>query len=173
MNSHVWDWNKCILNNGLPVHNDNINHNQSLTSCKPPWGLAKNLRLDGFNPNAKWIDEWKDKNPVILKLIENSTTRQPGFYWKRKDWVTLNRIWTRHGITGYMLCDWGLRPTPKCHGGSMLQTIEHIVEESPRRSFEEVMNNLHMVTRSSRVDRKLGHAKLYPLYLNQIFISLF
>ncbi|KAE9527209.1 hypothetical protein AGLY_012907 [Aphis glycines] len=114
-------WLPCILNNNLPIHKD-INHSQiqRLKSRKPPWKLAQNLRSDGFNPNSKWINEWKDENPDILNLIENPTTRQPG-------------IRTRYGKTGQMLCKWGLRPTLECDCGNTIQIIEHIVEECPRR----------------------------------------
>lgn len=99
-----------------------------------------------ISPNSKWINEWKDENPDILNLIENPTTRQPGFHLQRKEWVTLNRIRTRHGKTGQMLCKWGLRPTSECDCESTIQTIEHIVEECPRRLFSKGMNNLHMAT---------------------------
>jgi len=65
------------------------------------------------------------QNPDTLNLIENPTSRQPGFHLQHKEWVTLNRIRTRHGKTGQILSKWGLRPTSECDCGSTIQTIEH------------------------------------------------
>jgi len=45
-----------------------------------------------------------------------------------------------------MLCKWGLRLTSECDCGSTIQTIEHIVEECPRRLSSKGTNNLHMAT---------------------------
>jgi len=59
------------------IHKDiNLSQIQRLKSRKSPRKLAQNLRSDGFNPNSKWINEWKDENPDTLNVIENLTTRK-------------------------------------------------------------------------------------------------
>lgn len=66
MNLLTREWNKFISNSGFPIHND-INL------------LAQNLQSDGSNPNAKWIDEWKDENSDTepYRKSNNQTTRIP------------------------------------------------------------------------------------------------
>ncbi|XP_050504885.1 uncharacterized protein LOC126883395 [Diabrotica virgifera virgifera] len=119
------------MNNiNLPIHQDTEDaRNTRLRSRKPPIKTARMIHEE-FNITNAWCQEWnawQNNMPCI-------THKPPGFDLPRKTWSTLNRIQTRHGRCVHMLHKWGKNPSPQCDCGEN-QTIDHIIEECPSRSY--------------------------------------
>lgn len=128
------EYKKILNNRELPIHNyiEDANKNR-LRSRKPPTNTAKIATDTEFNITSRWVHEWSRAQPNSnLPCI---TASPPGFNLPRKTWCTLNRIRTQHGRCAYFLNKWGKLPSPSCDCGEV-QTIAHIIEECPHRSYQ-------------------------------------
>ena len=67
------------------------------------------------------------------EIVIDPTTKLPAFTKaNRKQWVTANRILSKHGRTASSLYKWGLRDSPicpECHNGP--QDTDHIILHCP------------------------------------------
>jgi hypothetical protein len=116
-----------------------------LKSRKPVCLTAKDLIQNQFNGENDWRTSWSLSNPDSHQLIKDPCSQVPGFTLKRREWVTLNRIRTRHGGCGEMLFKWGMKDSPACDCGHTSQTIEHIRGHWPIRAFNGTINDIHNV----------------------------
>lgn len=96
---------------------------------------------------TKWIQLWDDKKPNLnANLIQDPTIRVKGFDLNRSQWTTLNRLRTGHGCCNYLMNKWGLREDAACDCGDPSQTMFHITDCCPLRSFGGGIRELHEVT---------------------------
>lgn len=132
INALTREYKKIMENMNLPIHQDieGANHNR-LRSRHPPTKTASAAMQEGFNLTNAWTQEWNNQQANIMPCI---TQKPPGFDLPRRTWTTLNRIRTQHGRCAYLLHKWGKQPSPYCDCGEH-QTIKHITEECPTRSY--------------------------------------
>lgn len=132
----VREYQKIEKNPQLPIHEDfdalEINR---LRSRRPPIPLAKSLLENGFNINERWEREWITRAPDNCYDPTKVTQKPPGFDLPRRTWTALNRIRTNHGRCADSMYKWGRVPSPECDCGTGNQSIRHIVEACPSRSY--------------------------------------
>jgi Reverse transcriptase (RNA-dependent DNA polymerase)/Endonuclease-reverse transcriptase len=108
---------------------------QRLVSRKPVWSLDPYPSTPRFSIADAWITKWSENLPVNGDLILDPNARPPGFEFRRREWVLLNRFRTNHGRCAFLMHRWRLTESPNCDCGEESQTMLHIVNECPGRSF--------------------------------------
>jgi hypothetical protein len=109
--------------------------NERLISRKPVWRYDLFPETTQFSIPEAWIVKWSDDLPVNGELILDPNTRPPGFDLHRHEWVLLNRFRTNNGRCASLMHRWGLRESPYCDCDEVLQTMLHLVNDCPTRSF--------------------------------------
>ncbi|VVC30428.1 Hypothetical protein CINCED_3A018695 [Cinara cedri] len=71
------------------------------------------------------------------------TTKKP------MDKKPINRIRTGQGRCGSLLFKWRYKDSAACDCGEVEQTMKHIVESCPRRSFEQGTEGIHKATKEA------------------------
>src|SRR5436190_21640585 len=92
--------------------------------------------------SGEWEANWRDFDGTNRLLVNDPTGEVPGMSRSRKEWVRLNRFRTGVGRCNDWKFKWGQTDDPFCDCG-LPQTMKHIVEECPLRSFEGGMMDLH------------------------------
>ena len=112
-----------------------------------------------FNLNESWRREWRNNTPAGGDIIVDPTIRLPGFQeCSRKEWVTANRIRSRHNRTEKTLFRWGMKDSPicpKCQEAP--QDTDHLVLHCPSTSLEggyETVNRAEETFRTWIQDNK-------------------
>lgn len=120
----------------LPIHLDvhDLDRNR-LRSRRPTLTTASSLHRDGFKLTESWIREWESELPDHAGNMPAITQNPPGFDMPRKTWSALNRIRTNHGRCADSMFKWGKSASPECDCNTGRQTIRHIVEACPLRSY--------------------------------------
>lgn len=136
------EWQKCLDNRHLPIHQDRISQSR-LRSRKPSWKVGESLVRDNFNIDDAWRREWSTSNPDANNLIKDPTQRPAGFELPRRYWTSLNRFRTGHGNCHYWRHKWGVVDRPDCDCGHNIQTLQHIATECPLRKFQGTFQDLH------------------------------
>lgn len=93
-------------NNRPTTNTPRYDHSQRLKSRKQSWKTAAKLIHDNFNVNEMWQDEWSQENPDSNNLIDDPSSKVPGFDLPRKQWSMINRFRTGHGRCGYVMHKW-------------------------------------------------------------------
>ena len=141
------EYSKIMANHSLPIHQDFPPPRGRLKSRRPPLRLASQLcaDTDTFSAGAEWEANWRDFDGTNRLLVNDPTGEVPGMSLSRKEWVRLNRFRTGVGRCNDWKFKWGQTDDPFCDCG-LPQTMKHIVEECPLRSFEGGMMDLHNCT---------------------------
>lgn len=132
---------------------------QRLTSRRPIWEFLGSL--ENFDLDSEWRVAWQNASVVNEYLIDDPTTRVPGFSLSRIAWVRLNRIRTNQGRCNYCLFKWKIVDSPACDCGATEQTIGHIILFCPLRFFDGDYSELHQLNTTRAVE-----------YLNELDVSL-
>ena len=92
----------------------------------------------GFNAADSWRAAWSGELPVGGGVVEDPTRPLPGFSdGTRTQWLTRNRLLTRHGRTLECLHRWGTVESPLCNRcGEAPQTTDHIVLHCPHTAID-------------------------------------
>ncbi|KAJ8356514.1 hypothetical protein SKAU_G00193080 [Synaphobranchus kaupii] len=129
-------------NPDLPIHDGLYNlPNMRLTNTNPS---VKSL--EDFDSKTEWRSAWTDANTNNGEVITDPTVKPPRFHLPRKQWLTLNRIWTLHATTAHHLHKWGMTESPACDCRYPDQTIPHIVNDCSLRLFPGCIKAIHTVT---------------------------
>ncbi|XP_023213644.1 uncharacterized protein LOC111616470 [Centruroides sculpturatus] len=141
------EYRKILSNPQLPIHQDidDLNINR-LKSRHPPLIRAKSLHSNNFNLTESWKRLWADVSPVDSRQLPCITKRPPGFELSRNLWSVLNRIRTKHGLCRDSLFRWGKVASAQCDCGAERQTIHHILEDCPVRSFSGQLSDFLIMT---------------------------
>lgn len=104
-----------------------------LTSRKPFYKIAE---VD-CDMARWWRSFWADCAPRGGEIITDPTWEMPGFRTcNRKQWVSSNRLISKHGRTSASLYRWGLAPSPLCpRCGMAPQDADHLVLHCPFTSI--------------------------------------
>ena len=108
---------------------------ERLVSRRPVWSLDPFSSLSLFPMAETWLSHWSTSLPINGDLILDPNSRPPGFELRRHEWVLLNRFRTNQGRCGSLMHRWGFADIPDCDCGAVQQTMQHIVNECPLRSF--------------------------------------
>ena len=119
---------------------------QRLISRRPVWELDPHPSTSLFSINESWLTAWMSALPINGELILDPNSRPPGFDLRRHDWVLLNRFRTNQRRCAFLMHRWGYGETPVCDCGADEQTMHHIVNDCPLRSFPGGLVALNEVT---------------------------
>ena len=136
------EYSKIMANRSLPIHQDFPPPRGRLKSRKPPLRLASQLCAEEYSPDAQWAAKWQCFNGTNRALVDDPTKEVPGMRLPLKEWVHLNCFRTGVGRCNDWKFKWGQTDDPLCECG-VPQTMQHIVEECPLRSFEGGFRDLH------------------------------
>ena len=91
-----------------------------------------------FNLTEAWRNEWRSNNPRGGETIADPSQQLPGFQTSsRKEWVTANRLRTRHAKTAINMHRWGLFDSPLCPRCKQApQDTDHLVMHCPETHLE-------------------------------------
>lgn len=125
------EWTKCLdecRTYELPIKNILLN--------PPPTRL---------HVHEQWKEYWNGSPEFSNKhLIEEPHHKLEGFNLPRREWRMLNRFRSGHGCSGDQMHRWRFRDSPYCDcGNSVVQSMEHILNECPTRKFNGDINSLH------------------------------
>jgi hypothetical protein len=93
------------------------------------------VSVDDYSIADAWRTKWFENTPVNRDLVLDPNTQPPGFELRRYEWVLLNRFRTNNGRCAFLMHRWRLRESSNCDCGADHQTMLHIVNECPIRSF--------------------------------------
>jgi hypothetical protein len=96
---------------------------ERLVSRRPEWSVDPFLSLLLFPMSETWLSHWSTSMPINGDLILDPNSR------------LLNRFRTNQGRCGSLMHIWGFTDIPDCDCGADQQTMRHIVNECPLRSF--------------------------------------
>lgn len=141
------EYRNIIANPLLPIHSDipDIELGR-LKSRSPPLLMASQLHKEHFSAHEKWKEYWETAAPPHIALTRDPNVRLPGMELTRREWKTLNRIRTSHGLCRDSLHKWGLSQTPSCDCGNPRQTINHIVRECPLTAYSGDPDDFFLAT---------------------------
>ena len=108
---------------------------RTVGSSPPPLWLASQLCRDNFSPGTEWEAKWQGLD-ITNRLSWWPSREVSGMNLPYKVWVHLTRFRTRVGGCNNWKFKWGQTDDQFCDCGSP-QTMKHIVEECPLRSFSE------------------------------------
>lgn len=135
-NNLLREFKKIQSNKNLPIHQDLPDLDiDRLASRHPPMRSAMKLMEDDFDPIDQWRTSWNNTVAEEIHQLPCIDTPPPGFELPRRSWVALNRIRTKFGNCADMKFKWGMISSPECDCGAERQTMKHIVEECPLRSY--------------------------------------
>ncbi|XP_072375512.1 uncharacterized protein [Diabrotica undecimpunctata] len=106
-----------------------------LRSRHPPLKTAKRLVDQNFNVTERWREQWENNAAPANWNMPYITSKPEGFNQPRRIWTTLNRIRTNCGRCSDSLFRWGKIQSPNCDCGAERQTVKHMVEDCPIRSY--------------------------------------
>lgn len=131
----------------LPIHDDLNGRNElRLKSRKPFWTKVDDIGYTNYSPTDDWLDQWERRQVYNWNLIDDPSVRVSGFDLPRRSWCQLNRIRANHGRCNSTMHKWNRSIAPDCDCGHTNQTIEHIVNDCPRRKFSGGITELNQVT---------------------------
>ena len=109
-------------------------HTSRLKSRNPFYKSEK----ENFNAQEAWREEWTNDMPRGGDIIVDPTQRQPGFSTSsRKQWVSANRIRTRHCRTAANQHRWKQIESPMCPKCNQApQDTDHLVLHCPVTRLE-------------------------------------
>ena len=115
---------------------------------------------ENFNPNEAWKAEWRDNTPKGGNIIDDPTERLPGFdTCSRKEWVTANRLRSRHNRTEKNLHRWGVKDSPTCpRCQEAPQDTDHLILHCPATHLEGGYETVHISDESFKtwiLDKKV------------------
>jgi len=145
------EWKKCLDENRLyelPIKYDLLNPPPSrLVSRSPIWNDTE-IQHPNFSVQEQWINYWNESPSFTNKhLIQEPHRKLEGFSLPRREWKMLNRFRSGHGCSGDQMYKWRFRDSPYCDCGvSVIQTMEHILNECPMRKFNGNIQTLHNAT---------------------------
>ena len=107
----------------------------SRLKSRKPFYKAK---IDDFNLTEAWRDEWRSNTPKGGEIIADPSQQLPGFQSSsRKEWVTANRLRTRHAKTAVNMHRWGQNDSPLCpRCKEAPQDTDHLVLHCPETRLE-------------------------------------
>ena len=101
----------------------------------------------GIDGPTQWKQFWLEHKPNINhELITDPNIKINGFDLPRNQWTKLNRLRTGHGRCNHLMHKWGYRSDPSCDCGEPNQTMLHISNHCPFRSFPGGIQELHQTT---------------------------
>ena len=114
-----------------------------LKSRYPPWERAEAM-ASLPSTAERWEKSWSDANIPNKHLIEHPDVKVQGFDLPRAHWCTINRIRMGQGRSAQLMHHWNLQSSSSCDcDGQTVPSIQHIVEECPKRRFPEGLMELH------------------------------
>lgn len=132
----VREYNKINADPVLRSHVETSGQDISrLRSRNPPLKTAKILIDTNFNITERWKDDWEKNAMPASRNMPCVVDRPEGFDQPRRIWATLNRIRTGCGRCADSFFRWGKILSPSCDCGAERQTVKHLVEECPIRSY--------------------------------------
>ena len=107
----------------------------SRLKSRKPFYKAK---IDDFNLTEAWREEWRSNTPKGGESIADPSLQLPGFKTSsRKEWVTANRLRTRHAKTAVNMHRWGQIDSPLCpRCKEAPQDTDHLVLHCPETRLE-------------------------------------
>ena len=131
-----WIRNQENFQQELPLKNilENAPTTTRLKSRKPFY----NARIENFNLTEAWRNEWRSNVPRGGETIADPSQQLPGFHTSsRKEWVTANRLRTRHAKTAVNMHRWGYIDSPLCPRCKQApQDTDHLVLHCPETRLE-------------------------------------
>jgi hypothetical protein len=112
---------------------------------KPIWIDDPGPTNDCFLILERWKETWSASTPVREHIISDPTIKPPGFSLKRHEWVLINRFRPGQGKCAFLMNRWGFEDPGSCDCGHPQQTMYHIVNDCPLRSFDGGLTMLHEV----------------------------
>jgi len=124
----------CKIDNrqDWPVHADVFftHPSQRLSSQHPIW-----LDLSPVDMNSQYKEDWPSASVTNCAIVEEPTSKQPGFNLPHCSRSLLNRFHTGQGTCKAFMYKWGLTKSPICSCGDP-HTMDHIVISCPVTKFE-------------------------------------
>ena len=105
-----------------------------------------NSKIESFDPDKAWKEQWSENKPRGANLIEDPTNVPlPGFKkLTRKQWSTCNRIRSKQGRTASNLHRWGYKDSPACTScNAASQNMDHIILQCPFTRIEGGYETIH------------------------------
>jgi Reverse transcriptase (RNA-dependent DNA polymerase)/Endonuclease-reverse transcriptase len=115
-----------------------------LISRRPIWLIEQQQPLTQFNINTEWTESWTTMQPQNGELVSNPCAWPPGYDLRRHEWVLLNRFRTGQGRCAYLMYRWGFGESPNCDCDADEQTMNHVINDCPRRRFPGGLTALHL-----------------------------
>jgi len=103
----------------------------AISSWHPVW-----LDLSPVDMNSQWKEDWQSASVTNCAIVEDSTSRQPGFDLPRYSWSLLKCFRVGQGTCKTSLYKWGLTKSPICSSGDPqnMDNIVNSVDQVWRRS---------------------------------------
>jgi Reverse transcriptase (RNA-dependent DNA polymerase) len=139
------EFNKIIATPDLPILQDLPPHDGRLKSRHPPLRTASQLADGNFVPKASWAAQWDAFDGRHKFLVIDPTQAVKGMDLPRKEWTYVNRFRTGVGRCNAWKYKWGQTLDQSCDCGNGVQTMDHIVNDCPLRSFPGGIVGLHGV----------------------------
>ena len=112
----------CKIDNhqDWPAHGDVFTHPfQQLSSRHPIW-----LDLSSVDMNPQWKEDWQSASVTNCSIVEDHSSRQPGFDLPRCTRSLLNRFRTGQDTCKASMYKWEMTKSPICSCGDP-QTSDH------------------------------------------------
>ena len=136
------EFNKIMATPNLPIFQDLPPRDGRLKSRNPPLRTASQLAEGNFSPKVGWGSLWDSFDGRNEFLVSDPTRAVRGMDLPRKEWTYLNRFRTGVGRCNYWKYRWGQTLDQSCDCGDV-QTMTHIVNDCPLRSFPGGLVGLH------------------------------
>jgi len=103
----------------------------AISSWHPVW-----LDLSPVDMNSQWKEDWQSASVTNCAIVEDSTSRKPGFDLPRYSWSLLKCFRVGQGTCKTSLYKWGLTKSPICSSGDPqnMDNIVNSVDQVWRRS---------------------------------------
>ena len=124
---------KIVNHQDWPVHTDVFSQaSQRLSSRHPIW-----LDLSPVDMNSQWKEDWQSASVTNCALVEDPTSRQPGFDLPRCSWALLIRFRAGQGTCKASMYKWGLTKSPLCSCGDHGPYCELLSVDQVRRRSDD------------------------------------
>lgn len=118
-----------------------------LPSRKP---IYESYSIEDYSIVEEWKNIW-NQTPMVYnhQLILDPTKQVTGSNLSRKQWSKLNRLRTGQGRCASCLYLWNFIPSPSCDCGEEEQTMLHITDSCPLRSYEGGIHKINCLDEES------------------------
>ena len=137
------EFNKITASPALPILQDLPPQESRLKSRRPPLKTASQLIDLNFSLSVSWTSNWEAFVGQNKHLVSDPTTAVRGMDIPRREWTSVNRFRTGVGRCNYWRHKWGQTLDQSCDCGVDMQSLNHVVNDCPLRSYSGGLVGLH------------------------------